>query len=132
MNWPTGRDEFPNISMAGVADVDAAVAAAKAAFPSWSATPVADRIAIVEKLRDVYKAGAEEGLTPNVLSAVGSAQAQLGRLGQAERTLRAALDQDDRSVPVWSGRSIRARDWRRKTSGPRSIAIAMHRSRIAP
>ncbi len=44
------------ISLGGAADTDAAVAAAKAAFPAWSETPVADRIALLEKLLEVYKA----------------------------------------------------------------------------
>ena len=48
------------ISLGGEADADAAVAAAKAAFPGWMATPVQDRIALVEKLIEVYKTRTED------------------------------------------------------------------------
>jgi aldehyde dehydrogenase (NAD+) len=44
------------ISLGGAADTDAAVAAARAAFPAWSETPVAERIALLEKLLEVYQA----------------------------------------------------------------------------
>ncbi|WP_240493794.1 aldehyde dehydrogenase family protein, partial [Paracoccus sp. SM22M-07] len=37
------------------ADTDAAVAAAKRAFPAWSATPPAERLAKVEKILEIYQ-----------------------------------------------------------------------------
>jgi aldehyde dehydrogenase (NAD+) len=46
--------------MGGQGDTDAAVAAAKAAFPGWMATPVAERIALVEKMLEVYKSRSED------------------------------------------------------------------------
>ena len=57
---PTTEEPCAVISLGGQADTDAAVAAAKAAFPGWMATPVEERIALVKKLADVYKARAEE------------------------------------------------------------------------
>ena len=48
------------ISLGGAADTDAAVAAARAAFPAWSETPVAERIALLEKLLEVYQARSTE------------------------------------------------------------------------
>ena len=57
---PTTEEPCAMISLGGQADTDAAVAAAKAAFPGWMATPVEERIALVKKLADVYKARAEE------------------------------------------------------------------------
>jgi aldehyde dehydrogenase (NAD+) len=48
------------ISLGGQADTDAAVAAAKAAFPAWMATPAAERIAFAEKILEAYKARAED------------------------------------------------------------------------
>ena len=39
------------------ADMDAAVAAARAAFDSWSQTPREERVALIQKLAEVYKAG---------------------------------------------------------------------------
>jgi aldehyde dehydrogenase (NAD+) len=46
--------------LGGVADADAAVAAAKAAFPAWAATDPLDRIAALERLMEVYKGQAED------------------------------------------------------------------------
>ncbi|MFN3210628.1 MAG: aldehyde dehydrogenase family protein [Roseovarius sp.] len=57
---PSTEDPCAVISLAGAADCDAAVAAAKAAFPGWMATSLEDRIALVEKLRDIYKDRAED------------------------------------------------------------------------
>jgi len=57
---PSTEEPCAAISLGGQADTDAAVAAASAAFPSWMATPAEDRIALVEKLRDIYAARSEE------------------------------------------------------------------------
>ncbi|MCR9125036.1 MAG: aldehyde dehydrogenase family protein [Rhodobacteraceae bacterium] len=57
---PSTEEPCAVISLGGQADTDAAVAAAKAALPGWMATPVAERIALVEKLIDVYKARADD------------------------------------------------------------------------
>jgi aldehyde dehydrogenase (NAD+) len=48
------------ISLGNQADTDAAVAAAKAAFPVWSQTDVAERIALLERLLEVYEARNDE------------------------------------------------------------------------
>ena len=52
---PTTEEACAVISLGGQADTDRAVAAAKAAFPAWAATPPAERLAYVEKLLEVYK-----------------------------------------------------------------------------
>ncbi|MGB0959336.1 MAG: tetratricopeptide repeat protein [Halocynthiibacter sp.] len=46
------------------------------------------------------RAGADNGLTVDVLSAIGSADLKLGRLGQAEANLRKALEKDPKFVPA--------------------------------
>jgi len=51
-------------------------------------------------LRAYYRAAVEHGPTVDVLSAIGSANLRLGRLGQAEQILRRALDQDPAFVPA--------------------------------
>ena len=53
---PSTEDVVGVISLGGQADTDAAVAAAKAAFPSWSQTSKAERLELLEKLLEVYKA----------------------------------------------------------------------------
>lgn len=52
---PSTEEGFAVISLGGQQDTDRAVAAAKAAFPAWSATPPAERLACVERLLEVYK-----------------------------------------------------------------------------
>lgn len=51
-------------------------------------------------LKAYYRAAAEDGISVDTLSAIGSANLALGRLGQAEQVLRQALDQDETFVPA--------------------------------
>ena len=57
---PSSEEAVTLISLGGQADTDAAVAAAKAAFPTWMATPPSERIALLEKLYEVYKSRVED------------------------------------------------------------------------
>jgi len=57
---PSTEEPCAVISLGGQADTDAAVAAAKAAFPTWMKTPAAERIALVEKLLEIYKVRGDE------------------------------------------------------------------------
>ena len=57
---PSTEEPCAVISLGGTADAEAAIAAAKAAFPAWMHTDPADRIALVEKLIAVYDARAED------------------------------------------------------------------------
>lgn len=51
-------------------------------------------------LRAYLQAAARQGMTVDTLSALGSANLKLGRLGQAEQLLRRALEQDPSFVPA--------------------------------
>ncbi|MBL8562405.1 MAG: tetratricopeptide repeat protein [Gemmobacter sp.] len=51
-------------------------------------------------LKAYYRAAAETGIDADVLSAIGSANLALGRLGQAEQVLRRALERDPGFVPA--------------------------------
>jgi tetratricopeptide (TPR) repeat protein len=51
-------------------------------------------------LRAYLRAAGEEGINIDTLSALGSANLALGRLGQAEQLLRRALETDPRYVPA--------------------------------
>lgn len=51
-------------------------------------------------LRAYFRAAAEQGPSVDVLSAIGSANLRLGRLGQAEQMLRRAIEQDGNFVPA--------------------------------
>ena len=57
---PSTEEVCAVISLGDQADTDAAVAAAKAAFPAWAATPPARRKALVEKILEQYEARHEE------------------------------------------------------------------------
>ncbi|OCX66715.1 aldehyde dehydrogenase [Thioclava sp. SK-1] len=57
---PATEEPCATISLGTEADANAAVAAAKAALPAWRATPPAARLAMVEKLLEIYQARAED------------------------------------------------------------------------
>lgn len=52
---PSTEEPFAVISLGGQADTDAAVAAAKAALPGWAATGKAERLALVQRIVEVYR-----------------------------------------------------------------------------
>jgi aldehyde dehydrogenase (NAD+) len=52
---PATEQEAGTVAAASAADVDAAVAAARAAFPSWSATDVATRIEVLQAIGAEYE-----------------------------------------------------------------------------
>jgi aldehyde dehydrogenase (NAD+) len=57
---PTTEEPCAIISLGDQADTDAAVAAAKAAFPAWAATPPAERARIIAKILEQYDARLQE------------------------------------------------------------------------
>ncbi|MBL9059208.1 MAG: aldehyde dehydrogenase family protein, partial [Mangrovicoccus sp.] len=57
---PSTEEPCGVIALGGAADVDAAVAAARAAFPAWAATPPAERRAVLARLLAIYDARAED------------------------------------------------------------------------
>jgi len=57
-------------------------------------------------LKAYYRAAAEHGVTVDVLSAIGSANLRLGRLGQAEDYLRKAVKADQEFVPAWNNLGV--------------------------
>ena len=57
---PSTEEKIATITLGGVADADAAVAAARAAFPTWAATGPEKRIAALDRLMQVYMARAED------------------------------------------------------------------------
>ena len=92
---PSTEEPCAVISIAGKADVDAAVAAAKAAFPGWMATPPEERIAKVEKFLEIYQERAEEmakAISTEMGAPIALARsAQVGAgLGHTKNFIRAA------------------------------------------
>ncbi|MEL7345730.1 MAG: tetratricopeptide repeat protein, partial [Pseudomonadota bacterium] len=57
-------------------------------------------------LKAYYRAAGEQGMTVDTLSAIGSANLRLGRLGQAERILRRATQEDETFPPAWNNLGV--------------------------
>ena len=51
---PADETAYATISLGSRADVDIAVDAARKAFPDWADTPIEARIALIEKLAEIY------------------------------------------------------------------------------
>lgn len=60
---PANEEAFATISMGTAQDVDAAARAARAAFPAWSQSTVAERKAVIGKIIEGLKARGEEMAT---------------------------------------------------------------------
>lgn len=57
-------------------------------------------------LEAYQRAAAEQGLNVDTMSAIGSANLRLGRLGQAERWMRRAVDEDPSFAPAWNNLGV--------------------------
>ena len=57
-------------------------------------------------LRAYLRAAAQQGLNVDTLSALGSANLKLGRLGQAEKLLRRAVAEDDSFAAAWNNLGV--------------------------
>ncbi|WP_438959404.1 aldehyde dehydrogenase family protein [Nereida sp.] len=77
---PSTEEVCATIAIGNQADTDAAVAAAKAAFPGWSQTNKADRVALLQKFRDIYVSRAED-MAQAISTEMGAPQ-QLARVQQ--------------------------------------------------
>ena len=84
------EDPFGAATLAGAADVDRAVAAAREAFPAWSTTDPATRIAFVERMRAVHLERTED--MARAISREMGAPIDLARQAQAEGTIPAEHD----------------------------------------
>src|SRR5882757_9156449 len=93
---PATEESCAKISLGSDADVDKAVAAAKAAFPSFSRTTKEQRVALLEKILEVYKtryddiakAISMEMGAPITLAMKAQAATGVGHLMQMIKTLK--------------------------------------------
>lgn len=93
---PATNAQIGTLSLGGLADVDRAVAAAKAAFETWSLTPKAERRALLVRLLEISEAREEE--MAQAITAEMGAPITLSREQQAASGtghLRAFLDAFD-------------------------------------
>ena len=74
-------------------DVDKAVAAAKAAFPAWNATPIEDRIDLMEKFYTAIEARKDE-IADTIVAELGASKkfAGTGQVGLPLSEIRATID----------------------------------------
>jgi len=78
---PANEEPIATISLGGAADVDRAVASAKRAFESYSETSVAERVALLRRIIEVYKSKLDEMAT--TISEEMGAPISLSRKAQA-------------------------------------------------
>lgn len=71
---PATESTIATIALGNAADVDRAVAAARRAFPAWSSTSVADRLALLDAITARYQARMPElhAMLSNRSSGLGS------------------------------------------------------------
>lgn len=92
---PATEEPCAAVTLGTAADVDAAVAAARAAFPAFAQTSVADRLALLDRVIEGYKARmadiaaaiSEEMGAPISFATMAQAPAGLGHLMAARRAL---------------------------------------------
>jgi aldehyde dehydrogenase (NAD+) len=92
---PATEEVITTIAMGSQADVDAAVAAAKAAFETWSRTSVEERLALLDRIIEVYKsrmteigqAISQEMGAPLSMALRAQAGAGIGHFATARRVL---------------------------------------------
>lgn len=112
---PASGEAFASVPAGTVADLDAAVAAARAAFPAWSRTPDAERKRLVHALAGLLEANApalmelvtkETGKPLNGLNGVGSGMEVGGSIAWTHVTADLELpveviqDNDDARIEV--------------------------------
>jgi len=94
---PATEAPFASLAMGSAADVDVAVAAARCAFETWSLTSRDERLALLERLGEVYRARqpeiaaaiSEEMGAPIKMAKQQQSAAGLGHIKDVIRTLRA-------------------------------------------
>ena len=57
-------------------------------------------------LKAYYRAAGKQGMNSDIYSALGSANLKLGRLGQAEKLLRKAVESDQKFAPAWNNLGV--------------------------
>ena len=92
---PATEEIVAEVALGNEADIDRAIMAARRAFPKWTVTPVAGRIAVVKRILEIYNAKYEE--FAQVMSTEMGAPIEWARSAQAwagqvhiEATIKAA------------------------------------------
>lgn len=90
---PANEETIAKVPVGTEEDVDKAVAAAKAAFPSWNTTPVEERIALMEKFDEAINARKEE-IRDTIVAELGAAKtfAMKGQIGLPLSEITATIE----------------------------------------
>jgi acyl-CoA reductase-like NAD-dependent aldehyde dehydrogenase len=104
---PATEQVMAEVPRAGVEEVDAAVARAKAAFPAWRAVAPAERSALLRRLADALEERAEGLATLEARNAgkpIGDARAEMGMVVETFRYYAAAPERLlGQTIPVAGG-----------------------------
>lgn len=90
---PATEEVIAKVPVGTTDDVDKAVAAAKAAFPKWNATPIDERIALMEKFDKAINVRKEE-IAATIVAELGASKAFAtdGQVGLPLSEIRATID----------------------------------------
>ncbi|HEY6378700.1 MAG TPA: aldehyde dehydrogenase family protein [Candidatus Dormibacteraeota bacterium] len=104
---PATEVAIAHIEAAGTAELDAAVAAARAAFPSWSRVVPADRARLLRRLAGLVEDHAEELAlleTRNVGKPLGDSRGEVGSVAEVFHFYAGAIDKHTgATIPVAGG-----------------------------
>ncbi len=96
---PATEEIVAEVALGNQADADAAIMAARAAFAAWTVTPLADRIAVVQRILDEYNARYEDfaqAMSTEMGAPIEWARGAQAWAGQVhiESTIKAAKDME--------------------------------------
>jgi len=104
---PATEETIAELDEAGVEETDAAVARARAAFPSWREVAPADRARLLRRLATLVEENAEELArieSRNVGKPIGGARAEVGMVAQVLHFYAGAVDKHHgETIPVAGG-----------------------------
>jgi acyl-CoA reductase-like NAD-dependent aldehyde dehydrogenase len=104
---PATEQPLAELAEAGVEETDAAVAAARAAFPAWRAIAPADRVRLLRRLAMLVEEHSEELArieSRNVGKPIGGARAEIGMVAQVFHFYAGAVDKHyGETIPVAGG-----------------------------
>ena len=104
---PATEETIAELPDAGVEETDAAVARAKAAFPSWRAVSPADRARLIRRLATLVEDHADDLArieSQNVGKPIGGARAEVGMVAEVFHFYAGAVDKHHgQTIPVAGG-----------------------------
>ena len=127
---PATEEVLAEVPRATAADVDAAVARAKAAFPAWRAVAPGDRARLLHRLADTLAEHHEELAVLEARNAgkpIGDARGEMGMVADTFRYYAAAPERllGD-TIPVAGGRRLHGARAARRGRAHRALELPAH------